>query len=112
MSMATQKTTVREKADLISQAPRRIVYRPAGQRHGGITRLMSPGDLGELVKPFVFLDSFDFPSFHGPELPMHPHSGISTHTTLLQGSLDYRDSTGKSGRLTPGSIEWMQAGGG
>jgi redox-sensitive bicupin YhaK (pirin superfamily) len=42
----------------------------------------------------------------------HPHSGIATHTTLLQGSVDYRDSTGKSGRLSPGSIEWMQAGGG
>jgi redox-sensitive bicupin YhaK (pirin superfamily) len=42
----------------------------------------------------------------------HPHSGIATHTTLLEGSVDYRDSTGKSGRLSPGAVEWMQAGGG
>lgn len=43
---------------------------------------------------------------------MHPHSGIATHTTLLQGSLVYGDSTGKSGTLNSGSVEWMQAGGG
>jgi redox-sensitive bicupin YhaK (pirin superfamily) len=42
----------------------------------------------------------------------HPHSGIATHTTLLQGSVGYRDSTGKSGALRAGSVEWMQAGGG
>jgi redox-sensitive bicupin YhaK (pirin superfamily) len=73
---------------------------------------MSPGDLGELVKPFVFLDYFEASSSGGPRMPDHPHSGIATHTTLLEGSVDYRDSTGKSGRLSPGSVEWMQAGGG
>ncbi len=72
---------------------------------------MSPGDLGGLVKPFVFLDYFETTRFSG-SMPDHPHSGIATHTTLLQGNLDYWDSTGKSGRLPPGSIEWMQAGGG
>jgi redox-sensitive bicupin YhaK (pirin superfamily) len=73
---------------------------------------MSPGDLGELVKPFVFLDYFDAPSSGAPRMADYPHSGIATHTTLLQGSVDYRDSTGKSGTLSPGSVEWMQAGGG
>ncbi len=29
-------------------------YRTSGHREGPITRLMSPGDIGELVKPFVF----------------------------------------------------------
>ena len=91
---------------------RRIVELTAGHTHGPITRLMSPGDLGELVKPFVFLDYFETASFDGPGMADHPHSGIATHTTLLQGSVTYRDSTGKSGRLSPGSIEWMQAGGG
>jgi redox-sensitive bicupin YhaK (pirin superfamily) len=91
---------------------RRIVERTAGRTHGPITRLMSPGDLGELVKPFVFLDYFEAPSSGGPQMADHPHSGIATHTTLLQGSVGYRDSTGKSGTLRAGSIEWMQAGGG
>jgi redox-sensitive bicupin YhaK (pirin superfamily) len=91
---------------------RGLVQVTSGHSQGPITRLMSPGDLGELVKPFVFLDYFETASFGGPRFADHPHSGIATHTTLLQGSVDYRDSTGKSGRLSPGSIEWMQAGGG
>ena len=91
---------------------RGIVQLTAGQTHGPITRLMSPGDLGELVKPFVFLDYFEADGLGGPRMADHPHSGIATHTTLLEGSVDYRDSTGKSGRLSPGSVEWMQAGGG
>ena len=66
---------------------------------------MSPGDLGEVVKPFVFLDHFELDIVDFPELPMHPHSGISTHTTLMQGGLYYEDSTGKSGHLEEGSVE-------
>jgi len=102
-------------APAVSTPPRPargLAYRTAGQTHGPITRLMSPGDLGELVKPFVFLDHFGSENFPGGGFPMHPHSGIATHTTLLQGSTTYRDSTGKSGRLDGGSVEWMQAGGG
>jgi redox-sensitive bicupin YhaK (pirin superfamily) len=91
---------------------RRIASRTQGHRHGPITRFMSPGDLGESMKPFVFLDYFEFPSNARSVLPVHPHSGIATHTTLLEGSVDYSDSTGKSGTLNPHSIEWMQAGGG
>jgi len=91
---------------------RHIARRTKGHRHGPVTRLMSPGDLGELVKPFVFLDYFEFPDAVKNGLPVHPHSGIATHTTVLQGSLDYADSTGKSGTLGPRSIEWMQAGNG
>jgi redox-sensitive bicupin YhaK (pirin superfamily) len=72
---------------------------------------MSPGHIGEMVKPFVFLDHFDFtgPSDGGQ---VHPHSGIATHTTLLEGSLTYGDSTGKSGLLRADGVEWMRAGGG
>jgi redox-sensitive bicupin YhaK (pirin superfamily) len=95
----------------ISPSPeRRIAQRTRGHSRGPLTRLMSPGDLGQLARPFVFLDYFDFSSFHGG--PVHPHSGIATHTTLLEGSMVYGDSTGKSGRLTSGNLEWMQAGGG
>ena len=91
---------------------RRIAHRTKGHAQGPLTRLMSPGDLGELVKPFVFLDYFESAGFEGDGGPVHPHSGIATHTTLLQGSLVYGDSTGKSGTLNSGSVEWMQAGGG
>jgi redox-sensitive bicupin YhaK (pirin superfamily) len=91
---------------------RRVAHRTHGQRHGPLTRLMSPGDLGELVKPFMFLDHFESPRPQGPGFPAHPHSGLATHTTLLAGTVDYGDSTGKSGAMHGGDVEWMQAAGG
>lgn len=91
---------------------RPIVHRTRGQTHGPITRLMSPGDLGELVKPFIFLDRFEVDAARGRGFPAHPHSGIATHTTLLEGASSYGDATGKSGRMDAGSLEWMRAGAG
>src|SRR5438876_6236667 len=38
---------------------RAIVRRTRGRTHGPVTRLMSPSDFGEILKPFVFLDLFD-----------------------------------------------------
>lgn len=100
-------------APFVTTGPRRIRFRTAGHTHGPITRLMSPGDLGRIVKPFVFLDLAELGGEQPfPELPMHPHSGIATHTTMLAGSLSFADSTGKSGALRAGSVEYMQAGGG
>jgi redox-sensitive bicupin YhaK (pirin superfamily) len=101
-----------EQTQMTSSSQRHIAYRTQGHSQGPLTRLMSPGDVGELVKPFVFLDYFDFSHFHADGGPVHPHSGIATHTTLLQGSLVYGDSTGKTGTLSSGNVEWMQAGGG
>ena len=101
-----------EHVRIATSTKRRIAYRTRGHTQGPLTRLMSPGDLGHLVKPFVFLDYFDFERGGGDGGPVHPHSGIATHTTLLEGSLVYGDSTGASGTLHGGSVEWMQAGGG
>jgi redox-sensitive bicupin YhaK (pirin superfamily) len=91
-------------------ATRSIVHRTRGLRHGPITRLMSPGDLGERVKPFVFLDLFESDGLKGGGFAPHPHSGIATLTTFLEGEATYADTTGKSGVLTDGSVEWMRAG--
>jgi redox-sensitive bicupin YhaK (pirin superfamily) len=91
---------------------RSIVAKTRGQRHGPITRIVSPGDLGELIKPFVFLDHFDFMSTGAPMFPMHPHSGIATISVLLTGELSYEDSTGAAGVLAAGGVEWMRAGNG
>ena len=44
---------------VIRERPRQIVHRTHGRRQGPITRLMSPSDLGQTLKPFVFLDLFD-----------------------------------------------------
>ena len=91
---------------------RRIVARTQGRRHGRITRVVSPSDLGERIKPFVFLDWFDAPPAGKLGGGIHPHSGIATITVLLQGDLHYEDTTGKSGILPAGGVEWMRAGAG
>ena len=88
---------------------RAIVHRTRGRTHGPITRLMSPSDLGEILKPFVFLDLFDHagPPFNGP---LHPHSGIATLTYVAEGAISYIDPDDVRGTLTAGGVEWMQAG--
>jgi redox-sensitive bicupin YhaK (pirin superfamily) len=88
---------------------RKIVHRTRGLGHGPIRRLMSPGDLGELVKPFVFLDLIvhDGDGFTGP---LHPHSGIATLTYIGEGAINYVDPDQSTGRLPAGGVEWMQAG--
>lgn len=97
-----------------STIERRIVHRTRGHGHGPITRLMSPSDLGEYLKPFVFLDIFDMdlrgPA--GPRMPIHPHSGIATVTVLTQGQMHFEDPDAGSGTLGYGAVEWMRAGGG
>jgi redox-sensitive bicupin YhaK (pirin superfamily) len=97
-----------------SKAPsrRRVVHRTRGQRHGPVTRLMSPSDLGELLRPFVFLDHFDTASADATRLGLHPHSGIATVTWIMEGNVTYEDTTGETGKIPQGGLEWMQAGGG
>jgi redox-sensitive bicupin YhaK (pirin superfamily) len=100
-----QKTAVRDGA-------RRIVMRTSGRRHGPITRLVSPSDVGELIKPFVFLDHGVVEPTSQPLFGIHPHSGIATLTVVLTGSLSYEDTTGKKGEVPAGGLEWMRAGNG
>ena len=101
--------------DEIQKPTREIMYRTKGHLGGPITRLVSPSDLGELIKPFVFLDRFDFDGRGAPmsmELGWHPHSGIATVTVMLDGSVRYAETTGKAGALPAGGVEWMRAGNG
>jgi redox-sensitive bicupin YhaK (pirin superfamily) len=93
-------------------ASRAIVLRTRGQRHGPITRLVSPSDIGELIKPFVFLDLFDISATGAPNFGWHPHSGIATLTVVHEGAIEYQETTGVKGVLSAGGIEWMRAGGG
>ncbi len=81
---------------------------------GPIDRLASPSDLGELMKPFVFLDHFDLDGSDGPSLETgwHPHSGIATVTVVLEGAARYAETTGREGVVPAGAVEWMRAGGG
>src|ERR1700704_499982 len=88
---------------------RAIVQRTRGRTHGPAPRLMSPSDLGEILKPFVFLDLFDHEGrpFEGG---LHPHSGIATLTYVAEGAVSYIDPDNVRGTLRAGGVEWMQAG--
>src|SRR5579871_5652678 len=88
---------------------RPIAYRTRGQSHGAITRLVSPGDVGELIKPFVFLDYFDADAAHAPAFGYHPHSGIATLTLILSGEAFYKETTDREGVIDAGGGEWMRA---
>jgi redox-sensitive bicupin YhaK (pirin superfamily) len=71
---------------------------------------MSPGDLGEVLKPFVFLDLIDINRASFPNFGLHPHSGIATLTHLFEGDVRYEDTTGATGVLPQGGVEWFKAG--
>ncbi|TCQ06532.1 pirin family protein [Sphingomonas sp. PP-CC-3A-396] len=91
---------------------RRIVHITRGRGHGDIVRLMSPSDLGERLKPFVFLDLFHINGQTMGGMPVHPHSGIATVTVLVEGDLRYDDPEQGQGTIAYGAVEWMRAGGG
>src|SRR5258705_1243254 len=88
---------------------RSIARRTHGQNHGLVTRLMSPSDFGEILKPFVFLDLFDHQGapFNGG---IHPHSGIATLSYVIEGAVSFIDPENVRGTLPAGGVEWMQAG--
>jgi redox-sensitive bicupin YhaK (pirin superfamily) len=104
----TQVSALQSPAQV--QERRRIVHRTRGRRHGPVTRLMSPGDLGEALKPFVFLDLFDLEKASFSGFGLHPHSGIATVSYLFEGAVRYEDTTGATGVLPEGGVEWFKAG--
>src|SRR5450755_2030054 len=94
------------------ETSRQIALRSRGHSHGGLTRLVSPGDIGERIKPFVFLDYFDADPAAAPKFGFHPHSGIATLTVILAGQAFYKETTGREGVIETGGVEWMRAGSG
>src|SRR5882762_7908199 len=88
---------------------RQIALRTRGHSHGRVTRLVSPGDIGERIKPFVFLDYFDADPATAPKFGFHPHSGIATLTLILAGQAFYKETTGREGVIETGGVEWMRA---
>jgi redox-sensitive bicupin YhaK (pirin superfamily) len=100
--LATQKVRFEE-------TDRPIVLRSRGSSHGALTRLVSPGDIGELIKPFVFLDYFETDPKNAPKFGFHPHSGIATLTLILSGQAFYKESNDREGIIEAGGVEWMRA---
>jgi redox-sensitive bicupin YhaK (pirin superfamily) len=88
---------------------RPILLRTRGHSHGPITRLVSPGDVGQLIKPFVFLDYLEADPANAPSFGFHPHSGIATLTLILAGQVFYKETTDREGVIETGGVEWMRA---
>lgn len=99
-------------APIAEHRERQVTLVTRGRQHGPITRLASPSKVGELIKPFVFLDYAEVVPGPEPLFGIHPHSGIATLTTILTGGIAYEDTTGKSGTVPAGGLEWMKAGNG
>jgi hypothetical protein len=67
------------------------------------------------IDPFLLLDEMgpvDYPPGEAKGAPDHPHRGFETVTYVLQGRMEHKDSRGNHGRLGPGDVQWMTAGGG
>ena len=98
-----------QSADALNPSVREIAFRTRGTVMGPITRLVTPSDVGEMIKPFVFLDAFDTNPNPPREIGFHPHSGIATVSLLFQGKFKYMETSGTEGVLDGGSVEWMRA---
>lgn len=91
---------------------RTVIHRSRGIGHGPIVRLMSPGDLGQVLKPFVFLDMFEASMQRrgAGAMPLHPHSGIATVTVFTTGEVYFEDPRLGRRSLGNGGAEWTRAG--
>lgn len=69
----------------------------------------------EHIDPFLLLDEMgpmDLAPGEAKGAPDHPHRGFETVTYMLSGAMEHADSAGNAGRIGPGDVQWMTAGGG
>jgi redox-sensitive bicupin YhaK (pirin superfamily) len=65
--------------------------------------------------PFLLLDEMgpmDVAPGEAKGAPDHPHRGFETVTYMLSGEMEHKDSSGRSGQLRSGDVQWMTAGAG
>lgn len=71
---------------------------------------------GKRISPFILLDyhppHYYPPADHKRGVGVHPHRGFETVTVALDGYVAHHDSTGNSGIIGPGDVQWMTAGSG
>ncbi len=72
--------------------------------------------MGERMSPFLMLDYAGPAQFTPSSQPRgvgaHPHRGFETVSIVYSGEVAHRDSTGQSGIIGPGDVQWMTAGAG
>ncbi len=65
------------------------------------------------VGPFIFFDHMgpaDFAPGSGIDVRPHPHINLATVTYLFSGEVLHRDSLGSEQVISPGAVNWMNAG--
>jgi len=92
----------------VSARSRRIALLRSGRRHGGITRLITPWDIGELTQPFVFLCYSELAL--GAKTVVGVQPGIGTLTIVLSGVLLFEEALGKKGMVVAGGLMWTAPG--
>ena len=81
-----------------------------------VRSLFNYRQLAKHVSPFLLLDYAGPAHFEPTDKPrgigMHGHRGMETVTLIYRGEVAHRDSTGESGTIGPGDVQWMTAGSG
>ncbi|NEN93652.1 MAG: pirin family protein, partial [Okeania sp. SIO3H1] len=87
---------------------------PRARDLGGFeVRRALPAPQRQMVGPFIFFDQMgpaEFLTGEGMDVRPHPHIGLGTVTYLLKGKIHHRDSLGTDQWITPGAVNWMEAG--
>ncbi len=97
----------------MSVIERVIEPKPRDLGDGFSVRRALPTAARRAVGPFVFLDHMGpahFPPGAGLDVRPHPHIGLATVTYLFEGEIMHRDSLGVVQPITPGEVNWMNAG--
>jgi redox-sensitive bicupin YhaK (pirin superfamily) len=94
----------------VTAGPRRVALLANGRRHGPITRLITPWDIGEVTSPFVLLNYAEAARRSRPLFGIHAPSGVRTLTVVLNGRLSFEDETGKRGEVAAAGFAWMKSG--
>jgi quercetin 2,3-dioxygenase len=78
-----------------------------------VRNLFPSNNLGSRISPFLMLDYAGPAHFDPSDKPRgveeHPHRGFETVSLAYHGSVAHRDSTGASGIIGPGDVQWMTA---
>ena len=93
----------------VSLGSRRIALLRSGRRHGPMTRLITPWDIGELTQPFVFLCYSELAP--GAKTVVGVQPGIGTLTLVLSGVLVFEEALGgNKGIVAAGGFMWTAPG--
>jgi len=79
-----------------------------------LMRIFGGANAAKYTDPFLLLDNFGSKDQKDYEkgFPWHPHRGIETVTYIIEGKVKHGDSTGISGTIGKGELQWMSAGSG